>query len=111
MIAVARVESVDVAVVRPDSWTSSKGGWTAIDKRPVDGAVVLGVAGVAGDTVCDTDHHGGPDQAVYAYSGEDLAFRSGVPNLIKRFLAAARPGAYRAVERAAAVRAGDPSAF
>lgn len=163
MITTGRVESVNVAVLRPDPWTSSKGGRTGIDKRPVDGAVVLGVEGVAGDTVCDTDHHGGPDQAVYAYSGDDLAFWSGelgqevapggfgenltlsgvdcshavigerwqvgdavlrvtgprtpcrvlagftgVPSLVKRFLAAGRPGAYLAVERAAAVRAGDP---
>ncbi|WP_433610488.1 MOSC domain-containing protein [Dactylosporangium sp. CA-139114] len=53
---------------------------TGIDKRPVDGPVAIFVpgprgtqeTGVAGDRVCDTRHHGGPDQAVYAYAREDL---------------------------------------
>ena len=52
---------------------------TAIDKRPVDGPVMVTPArpqssGVAGDRVCDVRHHGGPDQAVYAYAREDLDF-------------------------------------
>lgn len=52
---------------------------TAIDKRPVDGPVMVTPArpqssGVAGDLVCDVRHHGGPDQAVYAYAREDLDF-------------------------------------
>ncbi|MCO8302521.1 MOSC domain-containing protein [Streptomyces hygroscopicus] len=53
---------------------------TGIDKRPVDGPVRVappgpkgqGASGLAGDTVCDTRHHGGDDQAVYAYAREDL---------------------------------------
>lgn len=55
-------------------------GVTGIDKRPVDGPVRVaapgpkGVAGsgLAGDAVCDLRHHGGDDQAVYAYAREDL---------------------------------------
>ena len=43
---------------------------------PVDGPVRLARLGVDGDTICDLDNHGGPDQAVYAYSSEDLAFWS-----------------------------------
>ncbi|HYW23717.1 MAG TPA: MOSC domain-containing protein [Terriglobales bacterium] len=31
-----------------------------------------GASGVAGDAVCDMRHHGGTDQAVYAYAREDL---------------------------------------
>jgi len=31
-----------------------------------------GASGVAGDAVCDLRHHGGHDQAVYAYAREDL---------------------------------------
>jgi MOSC domain-containing protein YiiM len=54
---------------------------TGIDKRPVDHAVTVSVpavkgvggSGVGGDEVCDRRHHGGPDQAVYAYAAEDLA--------------------------------------
>ncbi|MEV0947719.1 MOSC domain-containing protein [Rhodococcus sp. NPDC049939] len=40
---------------------------TAIDKRPVDGAVRVTTAGLSGDYVCDTVNHGGPFKAVYAY--------------------------------------------
>lgn len=55
----------------------AKAGTSGIDKRPAPGPVrveVPGYAGpgLAGDTVCDTDHHGGPDRAVYAYAREDL---------------------------------------
>ncbi|MDX2826833.1 MOSC domain-containing protein, partial [Streptomyces ipomoeae] len=53
---------------------------TGIDKRPVDGPVRVaapgpkgvGGSGVAGDAVCNTQHHGGDDQAVYAFAREDL---------------------------------------
>lgn len=33
----------------------------------------IGGSGLHGDTVCDRRHHGGDDQAVYAYAQEDLA--------------------------------------
>jgi MOSC domain-containing protein YiiM len=53
---------------------------TGIDKRPVDGPVLVsapgpkgtGAVGLAGDRVYDVRHHGGDDQAVYAYAREDL---------------------------------------
>lgn len=157
-----RVESVNVAHVRSDIGTRAPNGRTGIDKRPVEGPVLLTAVGVQGDTICHTKHHGGPDQAVYAYAAEDLAFwaaeigqevrpggvgenltvsgvdctgavlgerwrvgeavlqvRSsrtpcrvfagfrGVPDLVKRFIAAGRPGAYLAVQRPGLVRAGD----
>ena len=52
---------------------------TAIDKRPVDGRVTVAVPGEAevgltGDQIYDRDHHGGPDQAIYAYAAEDRAW-------------------------------------
>ena len=47
---------------------------TAIDKRAVPHAVEVGELGLAGDTQCDTKHHGGPEQAVYAYADEDAAW-------------------------------------
>ena len=50
---------------------------TAIDKRPVDGRVDVRRLGVAGDSQVDTRHHGGPDQAVYAYAREDLDWWAG----------------------------------
>jgi MOSC domain-containing protein YiiM len=156
-----RVVSVNVAVVHRGSW-AGRVGRSGIDKRPVAGPVRVEVGGVDGDTVCDTRDHGGPDQAVYAYSTDDLAFWTGqlqravepgnvgenltvdgvdcahavvgerwqvgdavlrvtgprtpcrvfagfldVPDLIKRFFAAGRPGAYLAVVHPAAVSAGD----
>ncbi len=56
------------------------GGPTGIDKRPVDHPVLVtppgpkhvAGSGLAGDAVCDLRHHGGDDQAVYAYAREDL---------------------------------------
>ena len=45
--------------------------FTAIAKQPADGSVTVGVDGLAGDGVGSPKHHGGPDQAVYAYGLED----------------------------------------
>ncbi|MDI6098596.1 MOSC domain-containing protein [Actinoplanes sp. NEAU-A12] len=56
---------------------------TGIGKRPVDHAVTVrrpgpkttGLhSGVVGDFIGDTKHHGGDDQAVYAYAVEDYAW-------------------------------------
>jgi MOSC domain-containing protein YiiM len=49
---------------------------TAIDKRPATTRVAVrtpadGEVGLAGDQVVDVRHHGGWDQAVYAYAVED----------------------------------------
>lgn len=52
----------------PDAGTV---GVTAIDKRPVDGPVKAGRLGLYADVQADRAHHGGPDQAVYAYAQED----------------------------------------
>jgi MOSC domain-containing protein YiiM len=46
---------------------------TAIDKRPVDAPVRIEPLGVAGDENADLAHHGGVDQAVYAFAREDYA--------------------------------------
>lgn len=62
----------------PNSWRTAS--MTGIDKRPVDTPVLVtapgpmgdGSVGLAGDRACDVDHHGGTDQAVYAYAREDL---------------------------------------
>lgn len=48
-------------------------GRTAIDKRPVSGVVTVQLLGLVGDTVLDRKHHGGRDQAIYAYAREDQA--------------------------------------
>ncbi|OLM01420.1 hypothetical protein Ae406Ps2_1420 [Pseudonocardia sp. Ae406_Ps2] len=157
------VESVNTGVSRP---ILAKAGASGIDKLPVAGPVRVAVpaaaaSGLAGDTICDADHHGGPDKAVYAYAREDLEFfatelgplRAGTfgENLttrgidvsgaelgecwrvggvvlqvtaprvpcrtfaahleragwVKRFTAAARPGAYLRVLSPGEIRAGD----
>jgi len=72
------VLSVNLAA-RPQP-TGEKGGITGIGKSPVPGSVYVqapgpkgvGGSGLSGDQVCDRRHHGGDDQAVYAYAREDL---------------------------------------
>ncbi|MFG2828699.1 MOSC domain-containing protein [Streptomyces sp. NPDC048434] len=71
--------TVNLGRPAPSEHTDAEGG-TGIDKRPVDGPVAVtapgakGTAGsgLAGDAVVDLRHHGGDDQAVYAYAREDL---------------------------------------
>ncbi|PRC47610.1 MOSC domain-containing protein, partial [Mycobacterium sp. ITM-2017-0098] len=54
---------------------------SGIDKRPSDEPLTVRApgprkgglgSGVVGDSVCDRKHHGGDDQALYAYGREDL---------------------------------------
>ncbi len=79
------VRSVLVGSARP---LAAKSGRSGIAKVPADGPVAVrapgprGSAGIhtgglAGDTIVDTRHHGGDDQAVYVYAGEDLDAWSG----------------------------------
>lgn len=46
-------------------------GVTAIDKRPVQGAVKVRTLGLHGDIQADRKNHGGEEKAVYAYSTAD----------------------------------------
>ncbi|HEY3558040.1 MAG TPA: MOSC domain-containing protein [Kribbella sp.] len=64
-----RVLTVNVVekLIPGPKWT----GFTAIDKRPQSGRVRVRELGLEGDRVCDTDNHGGPDLALYAYADED----------------------------------------
>jgi MOSC domain-containing protein YiiM len=165
-----RVLSVNVG--EPRARPGKPGTLTGIDKRPVSGPVMVtapgpkgtGAVGLAGDRAYAVKHHGGPDQAVYAYAREDLdewqaelgrplpggvfgenlttegidvsgaligeCWRVGPQVLlevccpripcgtfqgwlgragwIKRFTAAARPGAYLRVIEPGPIRAGDP---
>lgn len=157
----ARVLSVQVGRARDGEW-AGRLRRTAIDKKPVAGRVAVTVLGLEGDEQADTEFHGGPDKAVYAYSREDAAFWARelardvpaaafgenltvagldltnavvgerwavgssllevrqpripcrvfaafwqVPDLIKRFTVAARPGAYLGVLLPGDVGAGD----
>jgi MOSC domain-containing protein YiiM len=49
---------------------------TGIYKHSVSEPVHITAAGLAGDAVCDTKNHGGPDQAVYVYTAPDYAWWS-----------------------------------
>jgi len=72
-VSSARVVSIQVG--RPRA-VAHDGGTvtTAIWKDPVEGPVRLGRLGFAGDASADTVHHGGVDQAAYAYPIEHYAF-------------------------------------
>ena len=49
----------------------AKSGQTGIYKRATDASVSVGKLGLVGDTICDTENHGGVDQAVYVYGVPD----------------------------------------
>lgn len=53
---------------------ASNVGVTAIDKRAVDGPVKVHKLGLQGDIQANRVHHGGPDQAIYAYSQADADY-------------------------------------
>jgi MOSC domain-containing protein YiiM len=75
---VKKLLTVNVGRPRPNPWKGISS--TGIDKQPVEGPVAVtapgpkgdGAVGLAGDRVYDVKHHGGTDQAVYAYAREDL---------------------------------------
>ncbi|XVV13430.1 MOSC domain-containing protein [Actinoplanes sp. CA-131856] len=76
-----KVLSVNVGAMRPNP--AKKVGRTGIYKEPVTHPVDVRApgprrtglhSGVVGDEIGDTKHHGGDDQAVYAYSREDYAW-------------------------------------
>ncbi|GAB4205779.1 MAG: MOSC domain-containing protein [Roseiflexaceae bacterium] len=46
-------------------------GVTGIYKRPLSEPVAVGTLGLADDVICDTENHGGVDQAVYVYGEPD----------------------------------------
>jgi len=56
---------------------SGKSMLTGICKQPLGHSVRVTASGIEGDTICDSEHHGGPDQAVYAYSVDDYDWWKG----------------------------------
>ena len=58
------INAGEVSELRFDDETHESG----IVKRPLAGSVRITTDGVAGDGIADPRYHGGPDQAVYAYS-------------------------------------------
>lgn len=73
-----RILSVNLAV--PERSAAKRVGITGINKQPVDAPVLVRApgpkttglhSGLVGDQIFDIEHHGGDDQAVYAYARED----------------------------------------
>lgn len=78
-VVMATVLSVNVGQAQRTKHSSI--GVTGIDKQPVKTPVNVRApgskqdglgSGLVGDMICDRRHHGGDDQAVYAYAREDL---------------------------------------
>lgn len=64
------IRSVNTGMPRDWEWAGI--GYTSIEKLPVSGPVRVDKLGLEGDQVSDVAHHGGVDQAVYAFAREDL---------------------------------------
>ncbi|KKJ99154.1 MOSC domain-containing protein [Micromonospora sp. HK10] len=83
-----RLAAVNLGVITEAEWAGDPSGRSGIDKRPADGPVTVRLGGLAGDFIGERAHHGGPDQAVYAYAEEDAAWWSA------ELGRALRPGAF-----------------
>lgn len=70
MLETMQLESINVGTIETVAH-NDKSFVSGICKRPVVASVAIDEAGVRGDAVVDLEHHGGPDQAVYAYSADD----------------------------------------
>lgn len=47
---------------------------SSLAKRSVEGSARISTEGTAGDVVCDSRHHSGPDQSEYLYGAADYAW-------------------------------------
>ena len=73
----AEMRLLSVNTRRENSIRNAKrSGATGIFKQPAHGSVEITENGLAGDTVCDVENHGGPDQAVYVFGAPDYAWWS-----------------------------------
>ncbi len=70
------MQLISVNVARPQLLAGTARGdvMSAINKRPVEGPVMVRRLNVDGDAQGDPTVHGGPDAAVYVYAFEDYAF-------------------------------------
>lgn len=64
------LESVNIGRTETISY-GAKSLASGIRKAPVQGLVTVDTHGLAGDTIVDSEHHGGADQAVYVYRADD----------------------------------------
>ncbi len=63
-----RLDSIQIGRSEPSP--VGRLGTTGINKSAVESARITRL-GLVGDVVADTEHHGGPDQAVYVYTRDD----------------------------------------
>ena len=70
-----KLTSVNIGQERsiPNAKASGK---TGIYKLPINTSVRIANDGIPGDAICDTKHHGGPDQAIYIYGTADYQWWS-----------------------------------
>lgn len=64
------VRSVNIGQSKPAEWAEV--GATSIEKLATPESVTVGKEGIVTDTQTDRRHHGGEEQAVYAFAREDL---------------------------------------
>jgi MOSC domain-containing protein YiiM len=72
-----RLMSVNVGQRRSIENAKSS-GQTGIYKLPVTTSAQITAYGLSGDVICDTENHGGLDQAIYVYGSLDYEWWSGV---------------------------------
>ena len=69
------LELISVNVGQPESVAHGNRRFrSGILKRPTEASVLITTEGLAGDAILNRKHHGGPDQAVYAYRVEDYGW-------------------------------------
>ncbi|MFL5803098.1 MAG: MOSC domain-containing protein [Roseiflexaceae bacterium] len=68
-----RVLSVNCGRAEPIAGAKASGR-TGIYKRPVATPVTVTTHGLTEDVICDTENHGGVDQAIYMYGAPDYAW-------------------------------------
>ena len=70
------MQVISVNIGRSQAIKAKASGYTGIYKLPSDGPVQVTSYGLVGDVICDTENHGGVDQAVYVYGTPDYAWWS-----------------------------------
>jgi MOSC domain-containing protein YiiM len=70
------MQLMSVNIGRSQAIKAKASGRTGIYKLPSGGPVQITSDGLTGDVICDTENHGGVDQAVYVYSTPDYAWWS-----------------------------------
>lgn len=63
-----KITSINIGKAQP---IDNKSGSTGIYKNPTSDPVTVNKLGLHGDTIVDTKHHGGVDQAIYIYGVPD----------------------------------------